>query len=306
MKAIHVNWTAPFFHREKLRGHGFKVFRDYSKSEYFQPKYTVLATALSALWWKRENGNIKLYTDSIGAEYYEKIGLLDLYDEVDISTLESYREADPGIFWTSGKVRCLREEKDPFVFLDQDFIIRSKVPHFTEPIAIGHWEIPRGYYYFTREKFEKEITHCSFPENYDVNALVPNTSFLLFNDLRIRDLYVEMHRDLIDAGNSEVPEWFWLLTDQGILGHAIREMKAETATLTDRVYLSDSNHSDERGRRVGYSEPWFEFISAKPEKVSWEHLWYLKAVFHENEELRNKTEERLSIELKKFFDYEHQ
>jgi hypothetical protein len=297
MKAIHVNWTAPFFNRERLRGHGFKVFKSYDSKDYFQPEYSILTTLLSALHWKKNNGPIKLYTDSVGLQYYKEIGILGIYDEVNTDVLDNYKDIDPAYFWTSGKIRCLKEEKDPFVFLDQDFIVRNKIPDFKDALTIGHWEIPRGYYYFTKEQFEKEIIHCSFPENYDVNSLVPNTSFLAFNDMAIRDLYVHMHLSLVKNKGNYVPEWFWLLTDQGILGHAIRRSKTQVGTLTDRIYLSDSNHSDTSGRKYGLSEPWYSFNNPKPELVDWEHLWYLKAVFSDNPDLKKSTEDRYKNEI---------
>ena len=29
MKAIHVNWTKPFFEKDRLRGHGFEAIKKY-------------------------------------------------------------------------------------------------------------------------------------------------------------------------------------------------------------------------------------------------------------------------------------
>lgn len=297
MKAIHVNWTAPFFNKSRLRGHGFKIFRSHDSDEYFQPEYSILTTILSALWWKKNNGPIKLYTDSVGLEYYKKVGLAGLYDEIDTRTLDNYKDVDPAYFWTSGKIRCLKEEKEPFVFLDQDFIVRTRFPESNEPLIIGHWEIPRGYYYFNEEMFKNEVTHCEFPKNYNTSALVPNTSFLAFTDLRIRNLYVKMHSDLVKNNGKYVPEWFWLLTDQGILGHAIRESGTAVGTLTDRVYLSDSDHSNIKGRSHGLSEAWYTFTTPKKDLVSWEHLWYMKAVFSDDLLLRKSTEDRYKKEI---------
>ena len=301
MKAIHVNWTAPFFNRERLRGHGFKIFKAQESTDYFQPEYSILTTILSALWWKKLNGPIKLYTDSVGADYYEKIGILELYDEIDTDTLNNYQEVDPAYFWTSGKIRCLAEESEPFVFLDQDFIVRSKLPKLIDPLTIGHWEIPRGYYYFTEEMFKSEITHCEFPNSYNTNALVPNTSFLAFNDMRIRDFYVKYHLKLVDNKGAHVPEWVWLFTDQGRLGHLIRQSRTQVGTLTDRVYLSDSDHADETGRKYGLSEPWYSVNNPLPDLVSWEHLWYLKAVFADDADFKKSTIDRYSNEIKKIF-----
>ena len=306
MKAIHVNWTSPFFHKERLRGHGFKVFRDIQDEiEYIQPIYQILTTVLSTLWWKKLNGSIKLYTDYVGRDYYEKIGILDIYDEVDVETLESYKGIDPAHFWTSGKIHCLLQEKEPFVFIDQDFIVRSKLDdlEFNKyDLTIPHWEIPRGYYYFTEDQFKKEITHCEYPTNYNTNSLVPNTSFLWFNNLNLIKEYLNFHDNLVCGEGIEVPEWFWLLTDQGILGHTIREGNYNVSSISSNVFLSDSDHTGKDKRHLGMAEPWFKFIDGNiDDKCSWEHLWYMKAVFSDNEELKNQYIKRYLEEIVEFF-----
>ena len=90
MKAIHVNWTKPFFERNRLRGHGFESIKNLKSETYDQLDSQLLYTMLSAANWKKYNGNIKLYTDSIGASFYQRFGLLDLYDEIDINFLNGY------------------------------------------------------------------------------------------------------------------------------------------------------------------------------------------------------------------------
>ena len=305
MKAIHVNWTAPFFHKHRLRGHGFKIFRNLSSEvDYMQPSYSILTTILSALWWKKENGHIKLYTDTCGKEYYQKLGILEIYDEIDTKTLDNYNGIDPANFWTSGKIHCLLQEHEPFVFLDQDFIVRSKIDEieFSKyDLTIPHWEIPRGYYYFTQRQFESEITHCEYPKNYNPNALVPNTSFLWFNNLNLVKDYLKYHESLICQEGTKVPEWFWLLTDQGILGHAIREGNYNVSSISGNVFLSDSDHTGIDKRHLGMAEPWFRFIDAHEEKCSWEHLWYIKAVFSHDKELMKNYIQRYSNEIVEVF-----
>jgi len=81
MKAIHVNWTAPFFNRNRLRGYGFSTIREIKSIEYDVPDYQLLYTISSALRWKLHNGPIKLYTDTAGFNLYNELGLIDIYDE---------------------------------------------------------------------------------------------------------------------------------------------------------------------------------------------------------------------------------
>ena len=87
MRAIHVNWTKPFFHRDRLRGHGFNTTRELKSETYDQPDYQILYTMLSAVYWKELNGPIKLYTDSVGLAFYQQFRIPELYNEIDINFL---------------------------------------------------------------------------------------------------------------------------------------------------------------------------------------------------------------------------
>lgn len=295
MRAIHVNWTKPFFERHRLRGHGFETTRSMKSDCYDQPDYQILYTILSVIYWKRLNGPIKLYTDSIGLEFYQQFGISDLYNEIDIDFLNNYSKTniDPAFFWTSGKVKCIAHQTSPFVFLDQDMIVRTKLPEFKADVVATHWEIPRGYYYFEKEDWEKEITHIEFPDNYNTSDWSPNTSFLLFNNLDVVKHYHNWHKKLVDTKGAYIPEWFWLLTDQGILGHVIREHQFTADTLTDRIFLANSNYGDGSERHIGRSEAWYYPLNAdvsKDETIDWEHVWFNKIHFGNNEELRwNET-----------------
>lgn len=282
MKAIHVNWTAPFFNRERLRGHGFRTTREIQSDTYDLPDYQILYTILSALRWKEFNGYINLYTDTVGLSFYKQLGIIDLYNEINIEFLNNIKDVDPALFWTSGKIQALQNEKEPFVFLDQDFIVRGEIPQefYQREIGIGHWEIPRGHYYFTQEKWDQDIKHLEYPKNYNANAYSPNTSFLYFSNPKIVEEYVGWHKKMITTKN-EVPEWFWLATDQGILGHVIREGKYATSTLSDKVFLADNDYGNVLTQKYGLSEQWYYPVSCdrRKDKLDWEHVWLAKIVY---------------------------
>lgn len=279
MRAIHVNWTKPYFERHRLRGHGFNITRELKSSTYDQPDYQILYTILSIVHWKLHNGPIKLYTDSIGLAFYQQFRIPELYDEIDINFLNGYSRSsiDPAYFWTSGKIKCLANQTTPFVFIDQDMIIRSKLPKniLESEISVTHWEIPRGYYYFNEEDWKSQIKHIDFPENYDCLDWSPNTSFLLFNNLKIVREYHDWHKKLVSTNGEEIPEWFWLLTDQGILGHVIRQGDYRVNPLTDKIYLADSNYGNEETRYRGKCENWYYPMNPdySKEEILWEHVW---------------------------------
>ena len=58
MDAIHINWAKPF--------------RNRFNAPYEVEDFEILTTILSALKWREKNGNIKMVTDSVGAQYYKK------------------------------------------------------------------------------------------------------------------------------------------------------------------------------------------------------------------------------------------
>ena len=118
MKAIHVNWTKPFFERHRLRGHGFESTRSMKSDCYDQTDHQVLYTILSAVHWNLHNGPIKLYTDSIGLEFYQQFGIVDMYSDVDIKFLNAYSKSNidaaagnvPGICLFKGGAKKLKRK----------------------------------------------------------------------------------------------------------------------------------------------------------------------------------------------------
>ena len=297
MKGIFVNWTKPFEQRNRLRGHAFKVYKNTQSDQYYQSDLELIYTILSVGNWKKHNGSTKLYTDTIGLNYYTNNGIIELFDEIDIDTLNNYTEVDGGQFWTSGKSFCIGKEQIPFCFLDLDFIVREKLPEwvFKKDITITHWEIPRGYYYPTKEQF-KDIKHWQPPQDFAYRMLIPNTSFLYINNLEVQADYLKTHLEAVNT-QDEIPEWFWLLTDQGLLGQSLRRLNIRPETLTDKIFLSDSE-GETAG--VGNSELFYypTIHDASKDNINWWHVWFNKIYYNSSEEIRIRTCQDLCYEIK--------
>lgn len=287
MKGVFVNWTKPYVERNRLRGHAFKVYKNRESDEYWTADHEILYTILSVGYWKKFNGPTKLYTDVKGYEYYKSLNMLSLWDEIDISTLENYNDVDAAQFWTSGKSYCIGKEKAPFCFIDLDFIIKQKLPEwvFESEVTVAHWEIPRGYYYPTEDQYN-QIKHWTPPSDFAFKMLIPNTSFLYINSKELQSEYLKTHLEAVNT-KDEVPEWFWLLTDQGLFGQALRRLNIKTNSLTDRVYLADSEgYRGIVGEASGYYYPPSHNLSK--DNINWWHVWIRKVHYNENEEFRIK------------------
>jgi hypothetical protein len=86
--------------------------------------------------------------------------------------------------------------------------------------------------------------------------------------------YHEWHKKLVTTKGETVPEWFWLLTDQGILGHIIRENDYNTNTLTNKIALAHHNTTSGNKRYKGKAEKWYTPEKPSPEReVRFEHVW---------------------------------
>ena len=88
MDAIHINWTKPF--------------RNRFNAPYEVEDFEILTTILSALKWREKNGNIKMVTDSVGAQYYKKTGLDVIWNSVE-NILDNV-DVNSNVFWAAGKI----------------------------------------------------------------------------------------------------------------------------------------------------------------------------------------------------------
>ena len=110
MRGFHVNWTRPF----AVRAPGMP---------YAVEPFELLTTALSALFWRRENGSICMVCDSRAAEYYASLGLDFLWDGGMHPLLDAMPDdINATAFWAAGKLYAVAAMKAPCVMLDTDLI----------------------------------------------------------------------------------------------------------------------------------------------------------------------------------------
>ena len=173
MKAVHILSTLP-------SGEGFRpVF------------FEVAAMSLSAILWKKYNGEILLYTDDRFYEYIKNNGLVNLWDRIDHSLFQSLPTTiDWSIFWAGAKLFALRNEKAPVVMLDTDLFIWQDIR-----------ELYQNYQLITLHREDlidcylpkNELTVAdgyAYPEGLDWSIRPCNTAFAYFAGNEFKDLYV--------------------------------------------------------------------------------------------------------------------
>jgi hypothetical protein len=265
-KVIFVNWTQPFFYNNKGK-------------EYDLVDYEILINKVSVINARKFlKVPIKLYTDDVGYSFYEKHNMLELFDEIDIDTLNKHNEhtLDAGKWWTSGKSIAIGKEESPFLFLDNDFIVRSELPKsiFDYDLVHTHWELHRGKYFVTDELIKEYEVPIN---NFNQRMLMPNTSFVFMNDKRLQENYYSNHVNVVLKEYKDIPEWLWLLSDQSILGYCARELNSKVGCIEDKTYLGFSEEqlfSDVSQKDCGYSPMWVDSNSSNIiGNFKYWHIW---------------------------------
>lgn len=171
MNAIHIASSAPALAS--------------GKSVIAAEDFDLYSTALSALCWRKFNGEITLCCDSRYAEYYQRSGFSDIWNEIRICVADDLEGIDPLMFWAGGKLLALREMSAPVVMLDTDFIVWKTLQFGNELIAAHREEISDGIY--PPLGFFRVGEHI-IPD-FGEEVLPLNTAFLYVPDNDFKEFY---------------------------------------------------------------------------------------------------------------------
>ena len=194
--ALHVNWTKP----SQVR---------YPQKEYAIEDFDLLSTILSALLWRRLNGPIKLYTDNVGYDYYNNLGLLDLWDGgVDTEVLESIPTDIPAdIFWAGAKLFAIRNQETPFVMMDTDLMVWDNIRERIsgQQLMAFHSEslVEQAACYIDYKFLKKRKDYQPNPK-WDWTQNPYNTALSYFNNRDFLKYYTDCAIDFM-RGNAERP-----------------------------------------------------------------------------------------------------
>lgn len=205
MQAFHTNWTRPFFARQP-------------GADYDIPDFDLLTTILSAMNWRRHNGSIAMITDSIGADYYRRLGLDILWDGGLSTQLDDIPDSiDPITFWAVGKLAGLAACPAPCVMMDTDFIVWKTVEYVVNSqVAVIHREDLNAGIYPPKERFIMAENY-EFPAGLDWNAPACNTAFAYFSDEEFKTAYVEEAIRFINAVRERDNLIYMVFAEQRLL-----------------------------------------------------------------------------------------
>jgi hypothetical protein len=206
MLGIHVNLTSPSRGKNK------------NSNKYSQEDYDILTTILSALKWRQNCGKIKMYTDSDGYEFYKKNNMIDLWDG-GIDCLfgnDVFKNINPDAFWAAGKIYAIKEQKNPFCVIDTDMIVWSNLDNLLcgKDVVCVHEEYI-GHYCNVDDIVVSE--DYVIDKNYDFSLNPSNTALLYFENLKLKDDYVDKSIEFMKNSSPEKHLEHHYMKDQYIL-----------------------------------------------------------------------------------------
>jgi hypothetical protein len=232
LQAIHINSTVPF--------------RLNNKTDYNIDDFDILTTVLSALMWRKLNGNIKLYTDNLGKDYYTSLGLLDLWDTgINTSVLENMPSSvNQQIYWASAKIFALQVEKAPVVMLDTDMIVWKDLSSILcdKRLSVIHRENLMEDIYLPKDKLKTRQGY-HFDPDWDWTELPCNASFAYFGDNDLKNYYTKCSIDFM-TGEMKYPNDMisqMVYAEQRLMAMCAKKMNISVHHFLDEPYQKN-NH----------------------------------------------------------------
>lgn len=251
MKAIHVNSTLPFFAKHK-------------DGIYSIEKFSLYTTVISALQWRKMNGEIFMCTDEIGAEYYRKLGVEQMWNSIKTVIPTDMEGIDPVMFWAAGKLLAMREVKGDYALVDEDFIVWNRLDLPKTAVTVAHREDISPDIYPDPDSFG-----IDFPllKKLDKSILPCNTAFLYIPDESFRDFYVNQSIAFMKSAES-CGDYLcrMVFAEQRLLAMLCGYCKIGIETLLDkdRLFVAQENYThiwgakqamrDDAGEREKFEE----------------------------------------------------
>jgi len=250
MIGYHVNWSAP-------RRHPYQ-------------NWEILAQILSAEFWRRNSGPIKLVCDEPALRVYEKLGMTSLYKEIEMLDLTLLEGIDPSIYFAGGKLAAqLQVPDDQCVFLDLDLILNPQQDEFNpaQPYFL-HREIPVSPYYPDEARWFWPIEFMK-----DVFALNCGISYLPSKELRreYAGLALQFMVNNTDYYQYE-PNALMVTAEQRLLGMFLKTKNLEPHYFVNDIYIPGNYDK----QVVWYSDNLGSNIKEKESEFS--HLWGSKSI----------------------------
>lgn len=185
IKGFHTIWTKPYLTTNNT-------------DEYFMQDYEILTMIMSALMWRKNNGDIWMYGDSPALDYMDKLGISHIWngglDEIKVPD-----KVPEKVFWAAGKLYAMEQVTMPAVMVDLDLIIWQDVTGYiknTDICAIHREGIFPDVY--PEKEFFNMTDDYKFDSEWSWNEFPVNTCMLYIADDEFKKYYVRSAFDFME------------------------------------------------------------------------------------------------------------
>lgn len=211
------------------------VLENIKKHKSFYNKFDLLMMFASVIQWKKHHPThlTEVHIDKLTERVFNNLGVLELWDNINI--LPENKFIDKDVFWASSKLEVFRYLKEPFVFMDNDFLVyKSLDKYLKDKVVVAHEEDGQNYYLGPTDPYIKQVKHIiSRPKLEAINC-----SFLYFPDYKFSQAYAKTSLELMNeltrlkAPNSK----YLIYAEQLLLKHLLDKHEIPYDSLVDRVY----------------------------------------------------------------------
>lgn len=287
-------------------------------------QFEIVTMILSCLYWKRYQGKIKLYCDQPFYDYVNNLGLIDLWDEVDTTTLTEGLDdsINKDTFWAYCKMYVNSLQKEPFVSLDIDLFQDQPYDYTTHDVVYSHIEtsddgkggIPlhQVFYYPNYHNWDMFKSRFEPFPNLHIDEKAFNVAVLAINNLDVLEEWMAVANSFA-KNNIFDPQDVTTHGSEKILG-TIHSSSLMTY-IEQRLLAAVVNSNEYTSKSVlnlvysGDKQTWLGDVSLM-DNPGITHLWGWKAQYRLDEfrknrieltdGLFNQMERNFPIEYKKF------
>lgn len=277
MIGIHAYWAKPTL--TGTNGHHLE-----GASTYDMYDFEIVHFLLSALFYKKLNGPIHLYTDPIFFDYLKKRNLLHFWDKVDSILYSKFEKQniDSKTNWTGFKTWLLGELPAPFLVLDHDNLVYTRIPKelFDIPVRFAHPERINPYFY--PDKADMDVKDFEYSKNWDWSLDVVNTCMMYFRDNEFKNEYAakamefERNNKSTDSYLSEVQ---YLFPDQRLPAMMLEERGIDYGFFSNMRFTPIDRHTPDWARHT--EDPLLD-------RVGFDHTWAYKHTLKEDLKAREE------------------
>ena len=241
----------------------FHTLRTKNKADFALADFEIYTLILSALEWKKHNGEIFLCTDTTGKNFFAAAGLSDLWDGVDTS-LDEMDALGIGekVFWAGAKLYALSKQPLPCVMIDLDFIVWRTLNFapLESKIAVIHRESKDLACYPDKNYFRFK-NNFSLPDDLNWTLDPCNAALVYFGEENFVKRYVKFAFEFMRAA-APLPEQVFV--EQRWLAMCAELCKVEIKSFSDLAELFGG------------------------EQKTFTHIWGYKKFFRENKNAAEK------------------